>query len=129
MKKTLAEEIQEGLARTYALLKTAGDMSVMEHLYVDRIDYCTFGNSHPFRIKIVNEFNDNCDYFYVKKADASRIYGLELEHTLSPDRINYMVDKSTLVEEHIAGIPGDEFLKKTPRSSPYQQSAHRQRIH
>ena len=80
------------------------------HLHVERIDYCTFGNSNPFRIKIVNDFNDNYDYFYMKQADASRIYGLELEHILSPSRINYFVSENTLVEEHIAGIPGDMFI-------------------
>lgn len=109
--KSDLDEINKGLAKTYALLRTAGNLSVMEHLYVNRIDYCTFGNSNPFRIRIVNQFNDNYDYFYIKKADSSRIYGLELEHMLSPNRINYLVDKNTLVEDHIAGIPGDQFIK------------------
>lgn len=102
--------IHEGLKRIYSILRTGGDTSVHRHLHVERIDYCTFGNSNPFRIKIVNDFNDNYDYFYIKQADASRIYGLELEHILSPNRINYFVDKRTLVEEHIAGIPGDQFI-------------------
>lgn len=106
------KELNHSLTYIYALLKTDGDISVMEHLYVDRIDYCTFGNSNPFRIRIVNHFNDNHDYFYVKRADASRIYGLELEHILSPNRINYLVHKHTLIEEHIAGIPGDVFIKQ-----------------
>jgi hypothetical protein len=103
-------EINLALTKVYALLKTDGDLSVIEHLKVQRIDYCTFGNSNPFRIRIVNKLNDNYDYFYIKKADASRIYGLELEHILSPNRINFMVDENTLVEEHIAGIPGDMFM-------------------
>ncbi len=106
------EELNHGLTMIYALLKTDGDMSVMEHLYVSRIDYCTFGNSNPFRVQIMNQLNDNYDYFYVKRADASRIYGLELEHILSPSRINYLVDADTLIEEHIAGIPGDIFIKQ-----------------
>lgn len=105
------EQLNEGLTTIYALLRTDGDLSVMEHLYVDRVDYCHFGNSKPFRIRIVNQFNDNYDYFYVKQADASRIYGLELEHLLSPNRINYFVDNTTLIEEHIPGIPGDAFIK------------------
>jgi hypothetical protein len=105
------EELNLGLTRIYSMLKAGGDTSVMDHLYVERIDYCTFGNSNPFRIRIVNQFNDNYDYFYVKIADASRVYGLELEHILSPNRINYMVDDNTLIEEHIAGIPGDQFIK------------------
>lgn len=107
----LIDELNRNLTMIYAILKTDGDMSVMEHLFVDRIDYCTFGNSHPFRVRIVNQYNDNHDYFYVKRADASRIYGLELEHILSPDNINYLVHQHTLIEEHIAGIPGDTFIK------------------
>lgn len=106
------DEIHNALTRIYAIIRNAGDVSVMEHLRVDRVDYCTFGNSNPFRIKIINTFNDNYDYFYVKLADASRIYGLELEHILSPNRINYLVDHNTLIEEHIAGIPGDQFIQK-----------------
>jgi hypothetical protein len=105
------EELGKTLTMAYSLLKTDGDISVMEHLYLDRIDYCTFGNSKPFRIRIVNQINDNYDYFYLKRADASRIYGLELEHILSPNHINYLVFNETLVEEHIAGIPGDNFIK------------------
>ena len=108
--------IHDHLKKIYSNLKADGDVSVIEHLYIDRIDLCPFGNSKPFRIRIVNEKNDNFDYFYVKNADASRIYGLELEHILSPNRINYMVDKNTLIEEHIAGVPGDLFVTKYMRS-------------
>jgi hypothetical protein len=108
----LYDELERGLTYIYALLKTEGDTSVSDHLAVDRIDYCTFGNTNPFRVKIINKLNDNYDYFYVKKVDASRVYGLELEHILSPNRINYIVDKQTLIEEHIAGIPGDMFINE-----------------
>ena len=102
--------IREGLVKIYAILKTEGDYSFTSHLDVARIDYCTFGNSHPFRIRIVNKYNDNYDHYYIKIADASRIYGLELEHILSPNRITFFTDKDTLVEEHIPGIPGDVFI-------------------
>jgi hypothetical protein len=105
------EEIHYDVKKIYALLKAEGDMSVMQHLYVDRIDLCVYGNTQPFRIRIVNKINDNFDYFYVKRADASRVYGLELEHLLSPNRINYLVHKNTLIEEHIAGIPGEQFIR------------------
>ena len=101
--------LNEGLKLIYALLRVDGDFSVMEHLYIDRVDFCSFGNSTPFRIRIVNAYNDNPDYFYIKKADASRVYGLELEHLLSPNRLNFLTHRNTLVEEHIAGIPGDIF--------------------
>jgi len=104
------EHHHKALTAIYALLKTGGDTSVTGHLYVDRVDFCTFGNSYPFRIRIVNNYNDNFDYFYIKQADASRIYGLELEHILSPNRISYFVSEATLIEEHIAGIPGDQFI-------------------
>ena len=93
------------------MLKASGNLRIVEHKYIDRIDYCKFGNSNPFRIKIVNRLNDIYDYFYVKKADASRIYGLELEEIFSPNQVNYLVDENTLIEEHIAGIPGDVFAK------------------
>ncbi len=102
--------LNEDLKRIYALLKVDGDFSVMQHLYIDRVDFCSFGNSTPFRIRIVNAYNDNQDYFYVKKADASRVYGLELEHLLSPNRLNYLTHGHTLIEEHIAGLPGDVFI-------------------
>ncbi len=104
------QEINKGLCYVYSLLKTDGDISVIEHLRVDSVDFCLFGNSNPFRIKIINNFNDNYDYFYVKKTDISRILGLELEDILSPNRINYFVDGNTLIEEHISGIPGDDFI-------------------
>lgn len=105
------KEIGEGLKKIYSILKAHRNPSVVEHLYADRIDLCTYGNTQPFRIRIVNKMNDNFDYFYIKKADASRIYGLELEYLLSPNRINYYIDRNTLIEEHIAGIPGDMFIK------------------
>jgi len=105
------EFIREGLLNLYAILKTEGDPTFSKHLDVARIDYCTFGNSNPFRIRIVNRFNDNYDHFYIKREDASRIYGLELEHILSPNRITYLTGNDTLVEEHIAGLPGDVFIK------------------
>jgi len=105
------ERIHEGLKAIYAILKSGGDRSVMQHLYVDRIDFCGFGNSEPFRVRIVNSINDNQDYYYVKRADASRVYGLELEHLLSPNRMHFLTSGNTLVEEHVAGIPGDVFVK------------------
>jgi len=67
----------------------------------------------------VNRLNDVYDYFYIKQADASRIYGLELEEILSPNQVNYMVDHDTLVEEHIVGIPGDTFSKTRMFSPDY----------
>ena len=106
------EHIHKSLKMVYSNLKSGGQIEVIEHLFIDRIDICPFGNTKPFRIRIVNSINDNFDYFYIKIADASRIYGLELEHLLSPNRINYIVDRNTLVEEHIIGIPGDQFILK-----------------
>lgn len=105
------KEISQALIQTYAFLKTEGDLRYSRHLDVARIDYCTFGNSNPFRIRIVNRYNDNYDYYYIKQADASRVYGLELEHILSPNRITFLTNKQTLVEEHIPGIPGDMFIR------------------
>ncbi len=105
----------------YSLLKTDGDLEVMEHLAIARIDYCTFGNTKPFRIRIINRLNDNYDHFYIKRSDASRIYGLELEELLSPNSINYLNHGETLIEEHIAGIPGDDFMRKNLEDSTFNQ--------
>lgn len=76
--------IDYDLKKIYTLLHSDGNESALPYLNVDAIDYCTFGNSKPFRIKIRNIINDNFSYFYVKKTDASRICGLEFEHMLSP---------------------------------------------
>ncbi|MDA0315038.1 MAG: hypothetical protein O2829_05225 [Bacteroidetes bacterium] len=105
------EEMNQNVKKIYALLKAGGDLSVMDHLYIDRIDLCVYGNTQPFRVRMVNRINDNFDYFYIKNADASRVYGLELEDLLSPNRISYLVHQNTLIEEHIAGIPGEKFMR------------------
>jgi hypothetical protein len=105
------KEIDLSLKKVYSVLHSDGTDHIFQYLNIDAVDYCTFGNSKPFRIKVRNILNENFTYFYVKKADASRIYGLELEHMLSPYNLNYLVCKDTLIEEHIAGIPGDIFIK------------------
>lgn len=104
-------DLRPKLTSIYAELKVGGTTEAREHLVVDRIDFGDFGNSKPFRIRITNLYNDNSDYYYVKQADASRVYGLELEHILSPNRINYLINGNTLIEEHIAGVPGNVFLR------------------
>ncbi|WP_412068503.1 hypothetical protein [Rubrivirga sp. IMCC43871] len=121
-------EIHDGLRLTYALLKSAGDLSTVKHLYVDRIDLCLYGNTLPYRIRIVNRLNENFDYFYVKRADASRVYGLELEHILSPNAVNFLVRvdgpdlrDQTIVEEHIIGLPGDAFMREQLPDNRFDQ--------
>ena len=104
-------ELYDGLKKIYVLLRSGGDASVLANLYIDRVDFCTFGNTNPLRVRVVNQYNDNHDYFYVKKADASRVYGLELEDLLSPNPINFLVHADTLIEEHIIGVPGDDFIR------------------
>ncbi len=104
--------LSQGLLETYALLRGEGGVQVFSHVYVDRVDFCSFGNSQPFRVRIVNAYNENHDYFYVKVGDASRVCGLELEHLLSPNRMLYLTWGDTLVEEHVAGIQGDIFAEQ-----------------
>ena len=106
------DHIYASLKKVYAIVKADGDLSVMDHITIDRVDLCVYGNTQPFRIRVVNQINDNFDYFYIKNADASRIYGLELEHLLSPNKISYVVNKETLIEEHIVGVPAELFIKK-----------------
>jgi len=104
------EEIERSLKMVYTILHSDGSDTIVPYLNIDSIDFCTFGNSKPFRIKVRNVLNDNYTFLYIKKADASRIYGLELEHLLSPNHINFLVHQDTLIEEHIIGIPGDIFI-------------------
>ena len=117
------EEIDLSLKKVYSILHSDGSDRILEYLNIDAIDYCTFGNSKPFRIKVRNILNDNYIHFYVKKTDASRVYGLELEHMLSPYNLNFLVHGNTLIEEHIAGIPGDVFIKeKLPSCSESEKA-------
>jgi len=118
----LQDYLYDGLKIIYAELKASGNTRIVQHKYIDRIEYCAFGNTRPFRIRIVNRLNDVYDYFYVKQADASRIYGLELEEILSPNQVNYLVDHDTLIEEHIVGIPGDVFSKDRMFSPDYNMT-------
>jgi len=104
------EEIMLSLKQMYSILHSDGSNDLLPYLNIDSIDFCTFGNTKPFRIKVRNILNDNYIFLYVKKADASRIYGLELEDILSPNHINFLVHKDTLIEEHISGIPGDTYI-------------------
>ncbi len=121
-------EIHGALRETYALLKSDGDLSTVEHLYIDRVDLCHYGNTLPMRVRIVNRLNENFDYFYVKRADANRVYGLDLEHVLSPNRINFYVRvdgptvrEQTLVEEHVVGLPGDAFIREALPQGRFDQ--------
>ena len=117
------KEIDHNLKIIYTILHSDGNRSSIPYLNIDSIDYCTFGNSKPFRIKIRNIINDNFVYFYVKKTDASRVYGLEFEHMLSPHNLNFLVNDKALIEEHIAGIPGDIFIKDIlPKCSEIEKS-------
>lgn len=117
------EEIDLSLKKVYSILHSDGSENINQYLNIDAVDFCTFGNSKPFRIKVRNILNDNFTYFYIKKTDASRIYGLELEHMLSPYNLNFLVYRDTLIEEHIAGIPGDVFIKEMlPKCSESEKS-------
>lgn len=106
------DEIELSLKQMYSILHSDGSDSILPYLNIDSIDFCTFGNTKPFRIKVRNILNDNYIFLYIKKADASRIYGLELEDILSPNHINFLVHKDTLIEEHISGIPGDTYISE-----------------
>lgn len=106
------DELVLNLKRLYSILHADGSDTILPYITIDSIAFCTFGNTKPFRIKVRNIINDNYIFLYIKQCDASRIYGLELEHLLSPNPINFLIHRDTLIEEHIAGIPGDVFIKE-----------------
>lgn len=103
-KQELLVTLKRKLTLLYGLLKNDNNIQI------DSIDFCEFANSMPFRINITHIKNNRKDFFYIKSADASRIYGLELEQLLTNNHINFLYHQNTLVEEHIEGIPGDDFL-------------------
>lgn len=100
----LLSSLKTKLRVLYGLLKNDTDIDI------EAIDFCEFANSMPFRIHIIHTKDKRRDLFYIKLADASRIYGLELEQLLTTNHINFLYHQNTLVEEHIDGIPGDDFL-------------------
>lgn len=116
------EWLYEQLSTLYVQMKAGGDPSIVQHLTVARIDYCAYGNSQPFRVRIINRLNDNYDHIYIKRKDASRIYGLELEFLLSPNHLHYLVDEDTLVEEHVVGIPGERFMESYLEDTAFNQT-------
>src|SRR4029078_9376214 len=59
-------EIDLTLKKIYSLLHSDGNIGIIKYLNIDSIDFCTFGNSQPFRIKVRNILNDNYTHFYVK---------------------------------------------------------------
>lgn len=114
------EELVLNLKRLYSILHADGSDTILPFITVDSIAFCTFGNTKPFRVKVRNIINDNYVFLYVKKCDASRVYGLELEQLLSPNRIQFLVHEGTLIEEHIEGIPGDVFIEERLEELPMQ---------
>lgn len=106
------DELIANLKRLYSILHADGSDTILPFITVDSIAFCTFGNTKPFRVKVRNVLNDNYVFLYIKRCDASRVYGLELEQLLSPNRINFLVHQDTLIEEHIVGIPGDVFIEE-----------------
>ena len=114
---TILAAITSKLIATYQLLHQlpATDYTITA------IDFCEFANSMPFRISLINNSDNTNNYFYIKAADASRVYGLELEHLLSPNQTNFLYHQNTLVETHIDGVPGDEFLLTVNQLSGNEQ--------
>ncbi len=115
----LFEQLKQKLIALYRLLSkedTAG-------IKVISIDFCEYANSMPFRINLVNTIDNTENCFYIKSADASRIYGLELEQLLTHNRINFLYHQNTLVEEHIDGMPGDDFLALAEKLSDDEKKA------
>jgi hypothetical protein len=115
--------LKEALIKTYVILKKQLLTDGNKQFDIERIDFCEYGNSIPFRIKIIEKTHGQYDFFYIKQADASRIYGLELEHLLTNNPINFLHYRNTLVEEHIEGIPGDVFIQQNHLLTGAQKTA------
>ncbi len=112
--KNLEEQLYRKILALYQLLSNHGHLPVK----IDSIDFCEFANSMPFRVNLLNTADNSTGYFYIKSADASRIYGLELEQLLTGNTVNFLYHRQTLVETHIDGMAGDDFLTGTPHLMP-----------
>ncbi|MEJ7588687.1 MAG: hypothetical protein WKI04_14095 [Ferruginibacter sp.] len=121
--------LKVALIKTYLALKKNAFPAGAGQLDIECIDFCDYGNSMPFRVTVINKDNGQLDFFYVKQADASRIYGLELEHLLSEHPINFLHHEHTLVEAHIAGTPGDVFLQLQPLETWEMQALAKAFVH
>jgi hypothetical protein len=62
------KEIEHSLKQMYSILHSDGSDALLPYLNIDSIDYGTFGNSKPFRIKVRNILNGNYIFLYIKKA-------------------------------------------------------------
>jgi hypothetical protein len=118
--KNLLAQLKPKLLAVYSLLNTEENVPASS-LEIKAIDFCEYANSMPFRITITNKKNEEADFFYIKSADASRIYGLELEQLLSPNTTNFFYHHQTLAEAHIDGIPGDIFLGQKEKLTNLEQ--------
>lgn len=97
------------LINAYCSLAPLSDSFDRPSLHVSAIDFCEYANSMPFRITL-SDGKAFSDLIYVKEADASRIYGLELERLLSDAGLSFVWQADTLVERQISGRFGDEYL-------------------
>ena len=118
--KALFTELKPKLLSVYSLLNQQENIPA-SHLQIQAVDFCEYANSMPFRTTVINTKNDQADFFYIKSADASRIYGLELEQLVSPNPTNFFYHQQTLVEAHIDGIAGDVFLQQADNLTQQEQ--------
>ena len=78
------KEIEANLNKIYTLLHSDGDIATLPYLKVDTIDFCTFGNSKPFRIRVRNILNDNYTYFILNRQMLPEYSGWNLKICFSP---------------------------------------------
>ena len=72
---SIRDEFNVKLSNIYALLKTEGNTSFLRHLFIDRVDFCEYGNSQPFRKRVVNRYDDNHDCYYEKRRTPAGYTG------------------------------------------------------
>lgn len=95
------------LLELYRLL--TGGAPLPAGMQIMAVDFCEFANSMPFRIHLQAPQQEPVCY-YIKNADASRIYGMLLETLLTPNPLRFLCHQHTLVETHIEGQAGDQLL-------------------
>jgi hypothetical protein len=115
----ILEPLHKKLLDIYQLLT----QQQADNFTIEAIDFCEFANSMPYRITVLHKQTKKRSWFYIKMADASRLFGLELEHLFTTNTINFLYHNNTLVETHIDGIPGDDFIAQATNMQPAEKLA------
>jgi len=107
--RQVASHLWGGEAHPPELFQNLSVVSVHEYTYADH---------KPLRIEVMLP-GAVTHTFYAKPFNERRLYGLELEHLLSPYKYDYSVSGEAIFEDHIMGTDAKDFMEAY-RGYPYR---------